>query len=113
MKKFNRAMMWFAMNFVFAILLWQGFVNHVEGAKNLSTVLIWLYFIGNCVALLRSKSDGERLVPVTINIIFDTSVLIFLTWFGAYWTLAIYLLGSIWNFTYYDNEIQNEENKIR
>ncbi|ARU30891.1 hypothetical protein CAP31_03825 [Sulfuriferula sp. AH1] len=40
-----RAVMWLAINGAFAAMLWFGFVEGVEGARNLSLFLVWASFI--------------------------------------------------------------------
>lgn len=90
---------WVLINGLLGICLYFGYVEEVEGAKNIALFIAWLaivsnilmFFIDSDKMVLQMKEEG-RSVPSFISITYSLLVTGFLLWFGASVTGVFYFV---------------------
>jgi hypothetical protein len=95
----TRHLKWFLINGLFAVLLYFGFIENIDGAKRLAIFMVWLllvftFFIFKDEIQKKLQTRG-RPVPAWMDVTYDIGVICFLIWFGAWWTGIAYTLHAI------------------
>jgi hypothetical protein len=87
-----KSLRWALWNALFAVLVWLGLVEGVEGARNLTIFLVWVLFVLSLFALqkdvIKEMADKPPSVPRWIDFTYDAAVLALIVWQGS-WVLGI------------------------
>jgi len=106
--------MWLAINGAFAAMLWFGFVEGVEGARNLSLFLVWASFIISWGMLVpdiqKELAKKGRSAPKAMNVLYDLSVTFFLVWFGAWVSAVAYAMHIVLSEAGWDAALKSRDN---
>ena len=84
-----------SINVAVAVLAYFGFIVGVEGAANVTMVMLWLAIVLSPFALSEGVSDDLKAQPYwykVLDTLYDISMTIFLLWIGMMWTGVFYLI---------------------
>lgn len=86
---------WVAINGGFAVSVYYGFFENVEGARNIAMLLAWAmiamsFFLLSDTVINELKKKG-RAMPASVNVAFDVTIALVFAWFGA-WVTAVFWL---------------------
>jgi len=116
MKKWS----YFLFNGLFIACLYLGFVNHIEGAKDVALFMAWVIagigMIGWFVldtAPAEFVSEGKSFsVPHALDVMLDMIALIFIVWFGHYVLGIFYLISIIFRMTFREAVEKIEKERV-
>jgi hypothetical protein len=96
----KQTLRWATINTLFAAVLYFAFVQNVAGAQNVVQFYAWFGFAISLLMLVPAAHEALAKSPEkipgslhrTIDVTYDTAVVIILVWVGWQWTAAAYLL---------------------
>lgn len=93
-----RLIKYLSVNAVFAVLIYLGLVNEINGALNVALFMAWFTvfcgFMSLTDVMTEELQKKGRVVPFQLDITFDVIVAAAFSWHG-YWVIAaLYLLSS-------------------
>jgi hypothetical protein len=90
---------WIVFNGVFLTLIWFGFFEGVEGAKNIALFMVWLTIAITSAALLNDDilkgAASKRTVPIPLSCATYAIATSILVWHGYIITGVIYFISTI------------------
>lgn len=93
---------WIGINGVFSYCLYQGYVESVEGARNVANVFAWVHSIIGLIFLFNTEKIAAEMRKkprpkwlIALDSPFDLAVSVFLVWHGAILLGVLYAFGSI------------------
>lgn len=104
----NRLIKWFALNTIFALCLYFGLYENIDGARNVAIFIAWFCFSVSLFALhedvINSIKSKGRSVPVFVDVTFDLSVIFALVWSGWIITAIAYVIHAMIIFSAHEKE---------
>lgn len=100
MKKLKNTIGWVFHKGLIAALLWYAVVEHVDGARNVAYVLLWLsvllllFAFGEPAQKALLKDGQANLIPNSLRRLFNYLVIGFLVWFGEWWLALPFALAA-------------------
>lgn len=97
-----------AFNTFFAVILYFGFFQGIEGAKNVALFFIWFIIIVSVILLASSKEDKlkaghkGRSVPVAVDMCFDIAIVSVLIWFDYWITGSLFFISAMLMTAYWE-----------
>lgn len=87
---------WFSLNVGYASLFYFGFIEEIEGARNAALFLSWVFIICMFFTMVTAEGRQEykkraRKNPVFLDLVFNSSVCIFLAWFAQWFTACFFV----------------------
>ena len=101
-----RAMKWILVNGIFAVCLYHGLINEIDGALNVALVLAWVSIVFSLFLFIDSIADKVKAemkekgryslpVPYWAMFLFDISIVGAFAWFGYFVVASLYLVQLI------------------
>ena len=88
-----RELKWFAVNGLFAVGIYYGFQEEIQGAKNIVLFYAWLNIVLTMFILhediIKQIAKKGRSVPKEFNALYDIAITSVFAWYGS-WILATF-----------------------
>ena len=86
-----RQLRWVASNAVMWGLVWLGYIEQVDGARNAVVFLMWIFAVMTFFSamsddIVRSMQAKGFALPAMLDALHDLVLIGFLAWHGAWWT---------------------------
>ncbi len=87
---------YFLTNGAFIALLYFGFIEEIDGAYNVAMFFAWVTIAVSVISIsdsiIKEKAKEGFLVPAWVDVSLDIGVVIFLAWFGAWFTCIFWVM---------------------
>jgi len=95
----NKKIKWWLLNIVFAIAIYLGFIDGIDGAKNIAYFIAWSSIVLSLFMfsdeVIDKMAKEKRSVPSWASALYDLSVTAVFVWFGAWVTGLFYLIHFV------------------
>jgi len=99
---------------LFLTALYLGFIEEIDGAKNVVMVFVWFTFFVSLLCftdvLQKALKEKGRAIPAWVDNSIDVGIGFFLVWFGLFWTGTAWILHIIISEGAWQLAIKEEDN---
>jgi len=96
-----RILSWFFINGIFAVAMYFGFYQGMSGAQNIVQLWAWFtivlsgFVMSDAAVNAAIKTYDKPKIPASLDVVFDTTVVCVLAWYGWMWTALFYAVHMI------------------